>query len=166
MGLPNLIGHTVTNCFLGVTTPVTEYKLFMHFNIHKSYSETFACLGLEIRLHMKKLQFKRWFYTVFQESQFDSVTWKTFNNIAQNWFPNKLDKFSQHSWNGMSYLKSNLWQGWWFASRQTATIPFEILQIVTVWHLLVCSEYPLIEQRAKDILSPYPFSCCKFNCEK
>ena len=122
---------------------LTKYKLFMHFNIHKSYSETFACLGLEIRLQMKKLQFKRWFYTVFQESHFDSVTWKTFNNIVQNWFLNKLEKFSQHSWNGMSYLKSDLWQRWLFASRQTATIPFEILQIVTVWHLLVCSEYPL-----------------------
>ena len=122
---------------------LTKYKLFMHFNIHKSYSETFAYLGLEIRLQMKKLQFKKWFYTVFQESRFDSVTWKTFNNIVQNWFLNKLEKFSRHSWNGMSYLKSDLRQHWLFASRQAATIPFEILQIVTVWHLLVCSEYPL-----------------------
>ena len=121
---------------------LTKYKLFMHFNNHKFHCEHFACLGHEIGCQIKKLWFKRWFSTVSRESRFDSVTWKTFNNIVQNCFLNKLEKFSQHSWNGMSYLKSDLWQRWLFASRQTATIPFEILQIVTVWHLLVCLEYP------------------------
>ena len=49
---------------------MAKYSLCNHFYNHKYHHESIACLGVEIRLQIKKLWCKRCFCTVCQESFF------------------------------------------------------------------------------------------------
>ena len=122
---------------------MAKYSLCNHFYNHKYHHESIACLGVEIRLQIKKLWCKRCFCTVCQESFFCVwhekqmiILFKTgflqcckvvLSNLSLLWDTQK--KLSQ--------------QHQMFASRQTATIPFECHTQICVWHLWTCSEYPL-----------------------
>ena len=77
-------------------------------------------------------------YTIFL-----CVTWKTNDYFVQNWFPTMLYSFLSNLsllWDTQKKLSR---QHQMFASRQTATIPFECHTQLCVWHLWTCSEYPL-----------------------
>ena len=72
---------------------LTKCIVFMHSNNHKFHYGNFACLWLDLRLQIKKLRFKRWFCTVFQESTCYCVTWKIKEFFVQNWFLTMLYSF-------------------------------------------------------------------------
>ena len=65
---------------------LTKCNVFVHSDNHKCHYRNIACLWLDLCLQIKKLQFKRWFCTVFQESYCYCVTWKTKYFLVQYWF--------------------------------------------------------------------------------
>ena len=62
--------HSNNHLFKCYWPGMTIYSLCNHFCNHKYHYDSIACLGVEIRFLIKKLWWKRCFYTVFQESPF------------------------------------------------------------------------------------------------
>ena len=62
--------HSNNHIFKCYWPGMTIYSLCNHFCNHKYHYDSIACLGVEIRFLIKKLWWKRCFYTVFQESPF------------------------------------------------------------------------------------------------
>ena len=122
---------------------MAKYSLCNHFYNHKYHHESIACLGVEIRLQIKKLWCKRCFCTVCQESFFLCVTWKTNVFCVQNWFLTMLQSFFSNLFLLWDTQKKLSRQHLKFASRQTATVPFKMSHTICVWHHWTCLEYPL-----------------------
>ena len=121
----------------------TKSNFFVHSTHHKFYYGNFGYLGLDFRLKIRKLWLKRWFCTVCQEYVFLCVTWQTKEVLVQNWLLKMLKLFFMSSLFVMRGPEKVSLEHLKFASRQTATIPFEMSHTISVWHLWSCLEYPL-----------------------
>ena len=122
---------------------LTKSNFFVHSTHHKFYYGNFGYLGLDFRLKIRKLWLKRWFCTVCQEYVFLCVTWQTKEVLVQNWLLKMLKSFLMSSLFVMRGPEKVSLQHGKFASRQTATIPFEMSHTISVWHLRTCLKYPL-----------------------
>ena len=91
----------------------------------------------------QKVMMQKVFLYRLSRELFLCVTWKTNDYFVQNWFPTMLSSFLSNLsllWDTQKKLSR---QHQMFASRQTATIPFECHTQICVWHHWTCSEYPL-----------------------
>ena len=144
LALSNFIRHTLTNIFFRCYRPsLNKSNFFVHSTHHKFYYGNFGYLGLDFRLKIRKLWLKRWFCTVCQKYVFLCVTWQTKEVLVQNWLLKMLKLFLMSSLFVMRAPEKVSLQHLKFASRQTATIPFEMSHTISVWHLWSCLEYPL-----------------------
>ena len=118
-------------------------RFFLH-STHPNFNYgNFAYLEINLPLKIRKLRLKNWFCTVFWESVFLCVTWKRKEGLVQNWLL-KMQNFLFYVisiW--YEVPKKVLQEHQKFASRKTATIPFEMSHFFSVWHLWTCSENPL-----------------------
>ena len=119
---------------------LTKSNFFVHSTHHKFYYGNFGYLGLDFRLKIRKLWLKRWFCTVCQEYVFLCVTWQTKEVLVQNWLLKMLKLFFNVIPIFMRGPEKVSLQHLKFASRQTATIPFEMSHTISVWHLWSCLE--------------------------
>ena len=143
-GVSKLVSHTVQNMFWHFTGPFQSLGgAFVLQNNHRLPAEFIACLRLEIAFQIKKLWTKWWFYTVCKKSLCNSVTSKVWKNLAENWFLGGLWKFNECFYMDIRYPKSYFVNTFKFSSSQTAKIPFEILENVTVWLFASLSECSL-----------------------
>ena len=138
----------------------------MHSNNHKFHNRDFACLGLDLRLQIKKLRFKRWFCTVFQESTCYCVTWKIKDFFVQNWFLTMLYSFFCNLylvWGTHKKYHDNirsLLQG----KQPQYRLKFNKMLLCDICGLIW--NIPLAGQTAKDTLLMSFFLCCKVTFEK
>ena len=109
--------------------------VFVPLNGQTLPTKSIACLRLEIRLQIKKLWSKWWFYTISEQSFCNSVTSKLWKNILEKWVLGGLQKVSGWFYIDVWELKPYFVKHLELTCSQTAKIPFEILPIVTVWHL-------------------------------
>ena len=137
------LSHTNKQFFRCYRPSKTKSNFFVHSTHHKFYYGNFGYLGLDFRLKIRKLWLKRWFCTVCQEYVFLCVTWQTKEVLVQNWLLKMLKLFLMSSLFVMRGPEKVSLQHLKFASRQTATIPFEMSHTISVWHLWSCLEYPL-----------------------
>ena len=135
--------HTNKQFFRCYRPSFTKSNFFFHSTHHKFHYGNFGYLGLDFRLKIRKLWLKRWFCTVCQEYVFLCVTWQTKEVLVQNWLLKMLKLFLMSSLFVMRGPEKVSLQHLKFASRQTATIPFEMSHTISVWHLWSCLEYPL-----------------------
>ena len=143
--------YSVSLCYkliLALSRPISMREgVFELLNDHTLPTKSIACLRLEIRLQIKKLWSKWWFYTISKQSFCNSVTSKLWKNILEKWVLGGLQKVSGWFYIDMWQLKPYFVKHLELTYSQTAKIPFEILPIVTVWHLGSLLEFFLFRTR-------------------
>ena len=122
--------HCNKHIFMCYRRPVTEWSFCMHSYNQIYHYGSIACLGVEIRLQMKKLWGKRCFYTVFSGMLLLQCDIKNTGIFCSNLASCNAAKFFLVSFFGMRYLEKIF--------TATSEVCFKANSLNTVWNLTKC----------------------------